>query len=145
MDHHAHAGRHQRPDLADLGVADSDAAYRPVLRRMPDQELAPAIGLAMDVDVASGRNAQRRGVRLVVLVRIGDAKREVKSASWVTRIDHVRTFWRAAVAFAFLVAFGREAQCHAVSPDRLARALQFHPSLALEHLYQVGLRLSRRR
>jgi hypothetical protein len=73
---------------------------------MADQELAPAIGLAMDVDVASGRNAQRRGARLVVLVGIGDAQREVKGASWIARIDRVRTFWRTAVAFAFLVAFG---------------------------------------
>jgi hypothetical protein len=67
----------------------------------------------------------------------------VKGASWIARIDRVVTFGRAAVAFAFLVAFGREAQSHAVSPDRSALALQFHPSLALEHLYQVGLPLGR--
>ena len=50
-----------------------------------------------------------------------------------------------AVAFTLLVAFGREAQSHAISPDRFALALQLHPSLALEHLDQVGLRLGRYR
>jgi hypothetical protein len=84
-------------------------------------------------------------VRFVVLVGVGDAQREVKGASWIARIDRVGTFGRAAVAFALLVTLGRKAQGHAVSPDRFALALQFHPSLALEDLYQVGLRLSRRR
>src|ERR1700730_3244445 len=99
----------------------------------------------MDVDVAPWRNAQRRGARLVGLVGIGDAQREVKGALRIARIDRVETFGRAAVAFALLVTLGRKAQGHEVSPDRFALALQFHSSLALEHLYQVGLRLSRRR
>src|SRR5580704_3170865 len=82
---------------------------------------------------------------LVVRVGIGDAQREMKVAAWITRIDRVGTLRRAAVAFTLLVALGGEAKSHAVSPDRFALALQLHPSLALEHLDQVGLLPGRRR
>ncbi len=77
---------------------------------MAGEEFAPAIALAVNVDVTARRDAERRGVRLVALVGIGDAQREVKGALRIARIDRVGTFGCAAIAFALLVTLGRKAQ-----------------------------------
>src|SRR5258707_11662582 len=120
MDHYARADRNQRPNLADLGVGDGNAAYGPVLARVSVEEFAQSIGLTMDEDVTARRRARCRRPRLVLAFGIGHAQRQVKGTVGVARIDRVAALGRAAVTFSLLVPVGREAQRHAISFKHLA-------------------------
>src|SRR5260370_31234802 len=89
MDHYGRTGRDQRPDLADLGVGDGDAAHGPVLAWVFVEELAQSVGLTMDEDVAGRRGTRCRRPHLVLVVGIGHAQRQVKGTLGIARVDRV--------------------------------------------------------
>ena len=91
------------PDFFDFLIRDSDAAIRPILAPVERTDPSRTIWQSVNHDVASGRNAARRGLRNIVLIRIGNVQGEMEIAVRFPPVDGVGAFRSAMISF---VCFG---------------------------------------
>ena len=82
---------------------------------MEPADPAAAVRQSMDHEVAAGGQTLGRGAINVVLFRIRNVQGKMVVAVRFVKIDRVNSFRRALIAFEFLCARGRAAECHRIA------------------------------